>query len=41
MIPGFKVSTGKITKKCKAYIFRGGVPSSDALQIKFLKSFKK
>lgn len=40
-VPGIKVTSGKITKKCKAYIFRGGIPISSPLDINFLKSFKK
>jgi hypothetical protein len=40
-VPGIKVTSGKITKKCKAYIFRGGIPISCPLDISFMKSFKK
>ena len=35
------MSSGKITKKCKVYIFRGGIPISPGLDISFIKSFKK
>jgi hypothetical protein len=41
VIPGVKVTVGKITKKCKGYIFRNGIPISAPLDISFLKSFKK
>lgn len=40
-IPGIKVTAGKVLKKCKAYIFREGVPVSAGMDISFIKSFKK
>jgi translation initiation factor IF-2 len=41
IIPGIKVTSGKLTKKCKVYIFREGIPVSAGLDISFIKSFKK
>lgn len=40
MTPGIKVANGKITKKCKVYVFKNGIPMTESLNISFLKSFK-
>lgn len=41
MVPGIKMVKGKITKKCKAYVFKNGAPISNGLEITSVKLFKK
>lgn len=41
IVPGIKVTSGKILKKCKVYLMRRGVPITSGLDISFIKTFKK
>ena len=39
-VAGLKIMAGKLQKKNKFYIFRGGVPITQALYSDFIKVFK-
>ena len=40
-MPGIRVTSGKISKSHKIYLFKNNTPVSEAIFIKFIKIFKK